>query len=57
MSLDIKKTQLQETGACSIAGLSIADLMQIVTDLGLDPNTTIVFKDDLIIRPKRAGGQ
>lgn len=36
--LDLAKTMLQETGQCAASGLTVAEIVEIATDLGLDPN-------------------
>lgn len=35
---DLLRTQLQETGHCSVIGKTLAQVVSIVTDLGIDPH-------------------
>lgn len=36
--LDLAKTMLQEHGACNASRLTVREVVEIVTDLGIDPN-------------------
>lgn len=41
-SLDREKTQMQETGRLSASFLTLAELAEIVTELGMDPDKVVV---------------
>lgn len=41
MNLDGRKTELQETGYCPSTGMTLAEAIEVVVDLGLDPNEII----------------
>lgn len=40
-SLDLEKTAMQEQGFCSAIRLTVAEAVEIVSDLGLDPSEVI----------------
>lgn len=42
MKLDLLKTRMQEVGYCRVAGLTVAQIVEIVTDLGIDPGVAFV---------------
>jgi hypothetical protein len=37
------KTRFQETGRCPIHAVSVAGMVEIVNDLGLDPRTVRIY--------------
>jgi hypothetical protein len=37
-SLDMQKTQMQETGGFEARGLTLSEILEVVNDLGLDLN-------------------
>lgn len=41
--MDALKTQLQETGRCSAHALSVAETVEILEDLGLDPRHVGIY--------------
>ena len=41
--LDMLKTQMQETGKCSVHAVSVAGMMDICDSLGLDPKTVRIY--------------
>lgn len=46
---DLLKTQLQETGECWVTNLTVLEIADIVSSLGLDPRTTRVQADRLYV--------
>ena len=40
--LDHHKTRMQEVGYCRVATLSLADCIEIVSDLGMDPRECFI---------------
>lgn len=49
-SLDREKSQMQSDGFVQAFGLSVAQAVEIVTDLGIDPNEVIYSSGYLVLK-------
>jgi len=51
-NLDRQKTKFQETGELWIGGMTLAEVWEVITDLGVDPRATIFSRGSEIFEFK-----
>lgn len=52
MKLDREKTELQETGLLSTLGMTLAEVIEVVTDLGIDPREVLCYDKWIVTKNK-----